>query len=96
MDPNALIKSMYMRYMSCCVSLASSRADIMVCICLLVHCSCLKSSWLQCSIWCFSPYAASKVVNVLVNSLYMVFARAIGLWLDSIVGSPFCIGKLCY
>jgi hypothetical protein len=29
------------------------------------------------------------VVSVLVNSLYMVFARAIGLWLESRVGSRF-------
>jgi hypothetical protein len=47
-DPNAFLKSMYSKYMSCWVSFESSRAAISVC-------SCLKPSWLFCKIWCFSP-----------------------------------------
>jgi hypothetical protein len=33
-------------------------------------------------------------VSVLVNSLYMVFARAIGLWLESRVGSLFLYNSI--
>jgi hypothetical protein len=44
MDPKAFLKSMYRRYMSCWVSLESSRAAIRVCNFLDVHLSCLKPS----------------------------------------------------
>jgi hypothetical protein len=43
-DPNAFLKSMYSRYMSCCVNLESSSAAISVCNCLDVHLSCLNPS----------------------------------------------------
>ena len=33
-------------------------------------------------------------VNVLVYSLYIVLANAIGLWLESCVGSPFLYSKI--
>ena len=58
---------------------ASSSAAISVCICLDVHLSALNPSWLSCSIWCFSPYAESMDVRVLVKNLYIVLASAIGL-----------------
>ena len=35
------------------------------------------------------------MVRVLVKSLYMVFAKAMGQWLDRRVGLPFYIGELC-
>jgi hypothetical protein len=41
--------------------------------------SALNPSWLSCRIWCFSPYADSMDVRVLVKNLYTVFASAIGL-----------------
>ena len=43
-DPKALVKSMYSKYMSCVVNLASSSTTISVYICLLVHLSYLKPS----------------------------------------------------
>jgi hypothetical protein len=52
-DPNAFLKSIYSRYISCWISLETSKAAISVCSCLKVHRSCLKSSWLFCRIWCF-------------------------------------------
>jgi hypothetical protein len=55
MDPNAFFKSMYSRYMSCWVSLKSSKVAINVCSCHDVHLFCLKPSWLFCRIWYFSP-----------------------------------------
>jgi hypothetical protein len=55
MDPNAFLKSMYSKYISCWVSFESSKAAISVCSCLEVHLSCLKTSWLFRKIWCFSP-----------------------------------------
>jgi len=54
-DPKAFLKSMYVRYMSLLVSLASSRAAIIIWICLVVFLCGLNPSWLKCSIWCFSP-----------------------------------------
>jgi hypothetical protein len=54
-DPNAFLKSMYSKYMSCWVSFESSRAAISVCSCREVHLSYLKPSWLFCKIWYFSP-----------------------------------------
>ena len=51
--------------------------------------SALNPSWLSCRIWCFSPYADSMNVRVLVKSLYIVFASAIGLWFGNCEGSPF-------
>jgi hypothetical protein len=50
MDPNAFLKSIYRRYISCWVSLESSKAAIRVCSCLDVHLSCLNHSSLFCSI----------------------------------------------
>jgi hypothetical protein len=43
-EPNAFLKSMYSKYMSCWVSFESSKAAISVCSCLDVHLSCLKPS----------------------------------------------------
>jgi hypothetical protein len=44
MEPNAFLKSIYRRYISCWMSLESSKAVISVCSCLDVHLSCLKPS----------------------------------------------------
>jgi hypothetical protein len=44
MEPNAFLKSIYRRYISCWVSLESYRVAISVCSCLDVHLSCLKPS----------------------------------------------------
>ena len=71
------------------MNLASSKAAIRSCSCLDVLLSALNPSWLSCSIWYFSPYVDSISVSVLVKSLYIVFASAIGLWLDNCEGSPF-------
>ena len=46
-------------------------------------------SWLSCKIWCCSPYADSINVRVLMKSLYIVFASAIGMWLVNCDGSLF-------
>jgi hypothetical protein len=54
-EPNVFLKSIYSRYMSCCVNFESSKAAISVCSCREVHLSSLKHSWLFCNIWCFSP-----------------------------------------
>jgi hypothetical protein len=43
-DPKALVKSIYNRYISYVVNRVSSSATIMVWICLLVHRSCRKPS----------------------------------------------------
>jgi hypothetical protein len=43
-EPNAFLKSMYSKYMSCWISFESSKAAISVCSCLDVHLSCLKPS----------------------------------------------------
>jgi hypothetical protein len=83
MDPKALMKSIYSRYISCDVNLASSKATIIVCICLLVQHSWQKPSRLLCIIWCCLPYDKRSVVKVLVKSLYIVSANAIGRWLLS-------------
>ena len=82
-DPNAFLKSMYSRNISWFVNLASSRAAMRICSCLDVLRSARKPSWLSCKIWCFSPYAERISVRVLVKSLYMVFASAMGRWLGS-------------
>jgi hypothetical protein len=52
-DPNAFLKWMYRRYISCWVSLESSRVAIRICNCLDVHLSCLNPSWLF-GIFCHS------------------------------------------
>ncbi len=78
-DPNAFLKSIYNRYMSWFVNLASSSAAIRSWSCLDVLLSALNPSWLSCRIWYFSPYADSMDVRVLVKNLYTVFASAIGL-----------------
>ena len=70
---------------------ASFRAAVRSCSCLDVHLSALNPSWLSCKIWYLSPYAKSIDVSILVKSLYMVLARAIGLLFDSSAGFPFCI-----
>jgi hypothetical protein len=44
MEPNAFLKSIYRRYISCWVSMESSKVAITVCSCLDVHLSCLKLS----------------------------------------------------
>jgi len=51
--------------------------------------SALNPSWLSCKIWCCSPYDDKMSVKVLVKNVYIVFASAIGLWLESFEGSPF-------
>ena len=88
-DPNAFLKSMYSKYMSWFVNLASSRVAIRSCSCLDVLLFALNPFWLLCNIWCSSPYADNMCVRVLVKNLYIVFASAIGLWFDSCEGSPF-------
>ena len=70
-------------YISCFVNLASSNVAISSWSCLEVLLSARNPSWLSCRIWCCSPYADSMNVRVLVKSLYMVFASAIGLWFVS-------------
>jgi hypothetical protein len=65
--------------MSWFVNLVSSSAAIRSWSCLDVLLSALNSSWLSCRIWCFSPYADSMDVRVLVKNLYTVFASAIGM-----------------
>ena len=77
-DLKAFLKSIYMMYISWFVNLASSGAAIMVCICLALLRSALKPSWLSCRMWWVSPYEDSIDVNVLVYSLYIVLAKAIG------------------
>jgi hypothetical protein len=69
--------------MSCLVNFASSSVTMRIWSCLAVLLSAQKPSWLSCRIRCFSPYAESMNVRVLVNNLYIVFARAIGLWFDN-------------
>ena len=80
-------------YISWFVSLASSSAAISIWICLEVLLSALNPSWLSCSIWYLSPYADRMEVNVLVYSLYIVLASAIGLWFVSCDGLPFLYSK---
>ena len=70
-------------YMSWFVNLASSSVAIMSWSCLEVLLSARNPSWLSCRIWCFSPYADNMHIRVLVKNLYIVFARAIGLWFVS-------------
>ena len=77
--------------MSWFVNLVSSSAATRSWSCLDVFLSALNSFWLSCRIWCFSSYAESMDVRVLVKNLYIVFASAIGLWFVSFEGSHFCI-----
>ena len=65
--------------MSWFVNLASSTAAMRSWSCLDVFLSARNPSWLSCRIWCFFPYADNMYVRVLVKSLYIVFASAIGL-----------------
>ena len=51
------------------VNLASSKAAMSSCNCLDVLLFALNPSWLSCNIRCFSPYADSISVSVLVNNL---------------------------
>ena len=53
-DPKVFLKSMSVRYISLWVSLASSRAAVIVCICLAVLRCGRKPSWLKWSIRCYS------------------------------------------
>lgn len=55
MEPKAFLKSMYVRYMSFAVSLASFRVAMIVWICLDVLRCGRNPSWLKCSIRCCSP-----------------------------------------
>ena len=80
--------------MSWFVKQASSSAAITVCSCLEVPRSARNPSWLSYSIWCFSPYEDKIEVKELVNSLYIVLASAIGLWLGRINGSPFLYSNI--
>ena len=80
--------------MSWFVSLASSSAAVRSWSCRDVLLSALNPSWLSCKIWCFFPYAESMNVSVLVKNLYIVFASAIGLWLDNCEGSPFLYSSM--
>lgn len=79
MEPNAFLKSMYVRYISSVVSLASSRVSMIVCICLDVLRCGRKPSWLEYSSRCCSPWLVKNVVSVQVYSFYIVLASAIGL-----------------
>ena len=63
------------------VSLAYSNATMRICRCRAVHHSARKPSWLSCRIWYFSSYVDNIFISVLVNSLEIVLASAIGLWL---------------
>jgi hypothetical protein len=58
-----------------------------------VHLSVLNPFWLSCSISCLSPYADGIDVSVLVYSLPMVLASAIGLWFVSCDGLSFLYNK---
>jgi hypothetical protein len=80
--------------MSCWISLESLSVAMRVCSCRDVYHSCLKPSWLFCKIWYFSPQLANWAVMVLVKSLYIVFARAIGLWFVRIDGSDFLYKRM--
>ena len=73
------LRSMYDKYIFWLVNFASSSVAIISCSCPEVLLSALKPSWLSCSIWCCSPCADNMLVKVLVKSLYIVFAKAIGL-----------------
>ena len=88
-DPKAFFKSIYNRYISWFVNLASSSAAMRSWSCLDVLLFALNPSWLSCRIWCFFPYADSINVRVLVKNLYIVFVSAIDLWFDSFEGSFF-------
>ena len=77
---------MYNRYMFWFVNLAFFKAAIRSWSCLDVLLSALNPSWLSCKIWCFSPYADSMNVRVLVKNLHIVFANAIGLWFGNCKG----------
>lgn len=66
--------------MSFLINHTSSKVAMIVWICLVVLISCLDPSWLLYRIWLCPPYVDIMDVNVLVNSLYFVFASAIGLW----------------
>ena len=68
--------------------MASSSVEMMVCNYLDVHFSALNPSWLSCQVWCLSPYVEKMLVSKLVNSLYIMLARAIGLWLVRQYGLP--------
>ena len=85
---------MYNRYMSWLVSCASSSAAISSCNCLDVLLSALNPSWLSCRIWYFSPYANNIDVRVLVKSLYIMLASAIGRWFGSREGFPFLYSSI--
>ena len=76
------------------MNLESSSATIIFCICLVVCLSFLNPYGLMWRIWCFMPYVDRTKVRVLVEKSYIVFAKDIGLWLDSSIGSPFYIVKL--
>lgn len=71
------------------INLASSGAAIISWIWQKVHLSTLSPSRLLCNIWCLSPRVDRMVVKVLVYSLYVVLAKAIGLWFVYYVGSVF-------
>ena len=74
--------------------LASSSAAMRSWSCLDVFLSALNPPWLSCRIWCFSAYADSMDVRVIVNNLYIVFASAIGLWLVNFEGSCFLYSNM--
>ena len=94
--PKAFLKSMYMRYMSLLVSLASSRVAMIVCICLEVLCCGRKLFWLECNSLCCSPQLVRRVVMVLVYSLHIVFANTLGLQLVRCIGSFFYAEECLY
>ena len=54
-ERKAFMKSMYVRYISLLVGLASSRVVMIVCICLEVLRCGRKPYWLKCSSLSFSP-----------------------------------------
>ena len=75
---------MYSKYISWFVNFASSSAAIRSWSCLDVLLSARNPSWLSCNIY----------VRVLVKSLYIVFASAIGLWFANFDGSPFLYNSM--
>ena len=62
--------------------------------CLEVILSARNPFWLSCRIWCFSPYADSINIRVMVKNLFIVFVRAIGMWFVSCEGSHFLYRRM--
>ena len=69
------MKFVYNKYMFCDENLESSKVIVNIWICLLVYLSYLKPFWLLCKICLYFLSIKRIKVSVLVNSLYIVFAK---------------------